>query len=259
MNILLYNQQSQANLDNIIFFKKNAPVRHSFYGNFNLEFLTLSELTKYFKLVNLKVPNCFDFSSTVSSKRIVNSVVILSKYLMYSGLLWKCVSQLNSCMNLISRNQLTSYTKVTRSTTFYNLSNKLISKYKYSTENLIKPIFFNKLNYQLRSLKPLFHFYIYKVDKQIYKNSRGKSGKYTFLWKYIQPFKRSNFLLSKLAKDIRFDSAKTLNNRIMNIFLNYSTSINKTFIYKSIRFSNNYVFFNSKNTLLQNYKTTKSL
>ena len=27
----------------------------------------------------------------------------------------------------------------------------------------------------------LFSFYIYKVDKQIYKNSRGRSGKYTFV------------------------------------------------------------------------------
>jgi hypothetical protein len=33
---------------------------------------------------------------------------------------------------------------------------------------------FKKFNY-------LFSFYIYKVDKQIYKNSRGKSGKYTFV------------------------------------------------------------------------------
>jgi hypothetical protein len=33
---------------------------------------------------------------------------------------------------------------------------------------------FKKFNY-------VFSFYIYKVDKQIYKNSRGKSGKYTFV------------------------------------------------------------------------------
>jgi len=33
----------------------------------------------------------------------------------------------------------------------------------------------------ISSLKPVFHFYIYNVNKKIYKNSRGKSGKYTFL------------------------------------------------------------------------------
>lgn len=40
------------------------------------------------------------------------------------------------------------------------------------------------LNLILSTLKKfnfLFSFYIYKVDKNIYKNSRGKSGKYTFI------------------------------------------------------------------------------
>ena len=32
---------------------------------------------------------------------------------------------------------------------------------------------------------PMFSFYIYKVDKKIFKNTRGKSGKFTFIWKYI--------------------------------------------------------------------------
>lgn len=34
---------------------------------------------------------------------------------------------------------------------------------------------------QLTGLDILFSFYIYKVDKHIYKNSRGKSGKFTFI------------------------------------------------------------------------------
>jgi hypothetical protein len=41
---------------------------------------------------------------------------------------------------------------------------------------------------------PMFSFYIYKVDKKIFKNTRGKSGKYTFIWKYVAPYKR-NFLV----------------------------------------------------------------
>ena len=28
---------------------------------------------------------------------------------------------------------------------------------------------------------PMFSFYIYKVDKKIFKNTRGKSGKFTFI------------------------------------------------------------------------------
>lgn len=38
-----------------------------------------------------------------------------------------------------------------------------------------------KLVNNLELLEPMFLFYIYKVDKNIYKNSRGRSGKFTFL------------------------------------------------------------------------------
>ena len=37
------------------------------------------------------------------------------------------------------------------------------------------------LSLSLKNLNLLFSFYIYKVDKHIYKNSRGKSGKFTFI------------------------------------------------------------------------------
>ena len=55
------------------------------------------------------------------------------------------------------------------------------SKFDYNT------VFFK----QLKALEPLFLFYIYKVDKSIFKNSRGRSGKFTFIWKYITPYKRN--------------------------------------------------------------------
>lgn len=33
----------------------------------------------------------------------------------------------------------------------------------------------------VQKVLPMFSFYIYKVDKKIFKNTRGKSGKYTFI------------------------------------------------------------------------------
>ena len=41
----------------------------------------------------------------------------------------------------------------------------------------IRDFFFKNL----QKLTPIFVFYIYKVDKKIFKNTRGKSGKYTFI------------------------------------------------------------------------------
>lgn len=56
----------------------------------------------------------------------------------------------------------------------YKLRRDEISKPEYLTTNELITQTFKKFNF-------LFSFYIYKVDKQIYKNSRGKSGKYTFV------------------------------------------------------------------------------
>jgi hypothetical protein len=42
-------------------------------------------------------------------------------------------------------------------------------------------MFRRSLKSSLDELSPMFSFYIYKVDKKIFKNTRGKSGKYTFI------------------------------------------------------------------------------
>lgn len=48
----------------------------------------------------------------------------------------------------------------------------------YKNED-IKP--HNLYQSSLKDFNLLFSFYIYKVDKNIYKNSRGRSGKFTFV------------------------------------------------------------------------------
>ncbi len=42
--------------------------------------------------------------------------------------------------------------------------------------NTVELLFANFIKVQ-----PMFNFFIYKVNKNIYKNTRGKSGKYTFI------------------------------------------------------------------------------
>ena len=70
----------------------------------------------------------------------------------------------------------------------YKLLHNEIMKPENITLNQLLINTFKKFNF-------LFSFYIYKVDKQIYKNSRGKSGKYTFVWKYLAPYKRNLLIL----------------------------------------------------------------
>ena len=51
---------------------------------------------------------------------------------------------------------------------------------------------------------------------------------------------------------------KKLSKKIVSSILRHINSTQNTFTHKSIRFSNNYAFLNSKTTLLKNYRTVKS-
>jgi hypothetical protein len=64
---------------------------------------------------------------------------------------------------------------------------ELVKLDEFKINDMLAQIF-KRFNY-------LFSFYIYKVDKKIYKNSRGKSGKHTFVWKYIAPYKRNLLIM----------------------------------------------------------------
>jgi len=74
-----------------------------------------------------------------------------------------------------------------------NFTNRATQDVKHITINFntYSIIFQNLVRFE-----PMFSFYIYKVDKKIFKNTRGKSGKYTFLWKFIPPYKRQFFVFT---------------------------------------------------------------
>ena len=131
----------------------------------------------------------------------------------------------------------------------YKLSRDEISKLEYLTTNELIFQTFKKFNF-------LFSFYIYKVDKQIYKNSRGKSGKYTFVWKYVAPYKRNLLALHWLIKEMRITSGKTIYSRVTQVLNNFLFNTNHTWIWKIKRFSLNYTYFNLRRTLGETYRTS---
>jgi hypothetical protein len=118
----------------------------------------------------------------------------------------------------------------------------------YTINSILKQNF-KKFNY-------LFSFYIYKVDKQIYKNSRGRSGKYTFVWKYVAPYKRHFLILHWLMKEVRISAGKTLKDRIYNTLQSFIFTTYNTWIWKIKKFSLNYVYYNLRKTLGETYKTS---
>ena len=104
-------------------------------------------------------------------------------------------------------------------------------------------------------LEPIFLFYIYKVDKTIFKHSRGKSGKFTFIWKYVPLYKRKLIIMSWLRKEIRMQNAKTFAERLAKVIRTIYVNPSDTFIYRVRKFSYNYVYYNCRKTLAEHYRT----
>lgn len=134
----------------------------------------------------------------------------------------------------------------------------IVDPFFFKDEKFIdRDVFFkNNIIKKLISISPIFAYFIYSVDKNIKKFSRGKSGKYVFIWKYIAPYKRSHISLKWLAKELKFNNEKTFSKRIIKTFLILTNNMESTFSWKSKNFSHNYVFRNFKKTLMTNLKTT---
>lgn len=114
-----------------------------------------------------------------------------------------------------------------------------------------KKILFRNLN----DLLPMFSFYIYKVDKQIFKNTRGKSGKYTFIWKYVSTYKRQFLVMFWLAKELRMTPGRQFHERLLQLLKSFIFTPKKTLIFKVKKFSSNYVYRNCRHTLAEHYIT----
>lgn len=101
---------------------------------------------------------------------------------------------------------------------------------------------------------PIFTFYIYNVDKNVRKFSRGKSGKYIFIWKYVPFYKRLKVILKLITKQVKFNQQRTFFFRLLANFLQIHNN-KSNFITKRKNFTYNYVFKNFKYSLMKNYLT----
>jgi hypothetical protein len=191
------------------------------------------------------------------SKLISSSLFDIINIYKFSGLdsynyinNWKVIQILLTFTSLHNSNfSKISFLKRLDLTSYSNIKYEELTKSNEFTINNLLYQNFKKFNY-------LFSFYIYKVDKQIYKNSRGKSGKYTFVWKYVAPYKRHFLIMHWITKEIRIASGKTLQERVKNTLNNFIFNTHSTWIWKIKKFSLNYVYFNLRRTLGETCKTS---
>lgn len=111
------------------------------------------------------------------------------------------------------------------------------------------------LTEQLGGYKPTFMFKVQKVDKSTRKHSRGKSGKYVILWKYVPVYKRLYVVLRWLIQDMTFQKARKFELKFWQALNLVNNSSKNSLIIKFRNFNHNFVFKNFKKTLLQNLNT----
>lgn len=121
----------------------------------------------------------------------------------------------------------------------------------YNNESTMQHLLFESL----QDYAPIFSFYIRKVDKSVRKNSRGKSKKYTIIWKYIPSYKRLYVTIRWLLKDLRFQKLRYLEPRLVKILEVFLLSPDLSFLSRVRGFVHGFVFKNFKKTLLNHLKS----
>lgn len=293
INSLFVSNFSVLNFKNKFFsneFKTILPVKFNYNENDNT-FLTdylyirNSSFIKFFINNMIDVPICFKKSYSLKTKNFELPILKFSNFLMKQGKKEKIIRLLFSAFRFFFKNIKLDNSKSNElifswfsiylfiSNTF-NITKKNENKFlNFKFENMLNLNFSSILNdnnknintsffiknylfFLLSKVSPIFSYFIYSVDKNIRKYSRGRSGKYTFIWKFIAPYKRTNLSIRWIIKDIKFDQNKTFNLRLIKTFENLLISPEKSFSWKSKVFSHNYVFKNFRKTLMSSLRTT---
>jgi hypothetical protein len=276
---------------NCLDFKESSEFytqRDDEYGLYRIEesfeYLITSKFYSFFITNNVDVPRFF--RGIRSIKRPINEVgyLKLNNYLMRDGKKLKTLQLLNKTLfdlttEFTSLNELVyktpsnwkdlyiTYNFITWTSSevgdnynqFFLDKDEIVDMGNINTKaykNIVtawrlKTILFKNIH----NLLPIFSFYIYKVDKQIFKNTRGKSGKYTFIWKYVTQYKRIFLVMYWLLKELRLMQGRALPDRLAQLLRGFIFNPNNTWIYKIKKFSTNYVYRNCRHTLAEHYRT----
>lgn len=248
-------------------------------------YLKNSSFIKFFINNMIDIPICFKKSISLKTRSFELPILKFTNFLMKQGKKEKIMRLIFSCFRFFFKNTLNKNLKDSSFFfSWFNLymfklnlihtwtfNNNFYSNFKFeellhlnynniysNNDKIINTSLFirNYLYFLLSKVSPIFSFFIYSVDKNIRKYSRGKSGKYTFIWKFIAPYKRTHLAVRWLIKDIKFNQNKSFKGRLNKTFDDLLFAPEKTFSWKSKIFSHNYVFKNFRKSLMISLKTT---
>lgn len=246
---------------------------------FDFGYILNCDFYNFFNESNVDIPKCF--KKTISPKRTINNLDILkfNNYFMFKGFRYKALHSLldsfNSLNMIHNKNSKVGF-GYNNWKFFYLIHTSIAFKKNYyifdstdsyelylrgsqlQTSRKLDDIYdiFDSFFKKLLNVLPIFSFYVYKVDKLVYKNTRGKSGKYTFIWKYVAPYKRLYLVFFWLVRELKMSPGKSYKDRMYTTLYNFFFNLNKTWIFRIKKFSYNYVYKNCRLTLAENYITS---
>ena len=275
INYITKEDQTKLLLSEFNYYSKDKSYLLDFF------YLKNSSFTKFFINNMIDVPICFKKSKSLNTKNFELPLLKFSNFLMKKGKKEKIFRIVFQTFRLFLKNSFKNNINYFSWTNLYFITNNLFWYYKNNPSTPLN--FLNNTNFTLSSdnnyfndfknfnisffirnyfyfliskTSPVFNYFIYSVDKNIRKYSRGRSGKYTFVWKYIAPYKRINFSMRGIIKDVKFYQNKKFNDRLLNVFELLLKNPDKSFSWKSKIFSHNYVFKNFRKSLMSSLKTT---
>ena len=245
-------------------------------------YIRQSTIKSFFNSQMVDIPLCFKKSHSLYNQVFELPVLKLTNMLMRRGLKTKVLNLLGSNFFTFfskyqqknSKNSINTWSLINFSVTYLifhgnsTILNPVLEE-KDEITSLQNHTFTNKgFSFQydtsfdtlfwdaLKEYWPTFSFYIRKVDKSVRKNSRGKSGKYVIIWKYVPPYKRLYTILRWFVKDLKFQKAKTNKLRFLKLFETFINNPKISLLVKIRQFVHTYVFENLKNKLMRTLKAT---
>lgn len=221
---------------------------------YNFTYLNMNLFNYFFTKSGLNIPK--DLLNISSVKRTSNNNYLLkfNNYLMLHGSFLKTLLQINKAWGYTTLLHNSQTNHLNWFSVYYNFILEAPQTKQTNTNNLNISSFL--LNY-VNNHRLMFLIYTYRVSKAIYKNTRGKTGKYMFLCKFIPVYKRSMIILTWLVKELKLIPQRTLLLRILQLVLGLSKSPNKSWPSRIKNFSHTYVYRNCSKTLASNYLSIK--
>jgi len=243
-------------------------------------------LSSFFTAQRIDIPLCFKKSKSLYGPTMITPQVRLLTMLMRSGRRAYILKNYSTAVQSLSSRLFIKPTEIDLNS-YWRFYYRLFTETKFmqrvsSPESLLwakqgtsdeyydqynqrvmSPSFEVRSHLRLQSLLykewlkylPIFSFYVRKVDKMKRKHSRGKSGKYTILWKYVPKYKRFITVLKWFVRDVRFQKASTFHGRLLRSLETLLFDTTSNLVYKFRNFVHSYVFQHHKKTLLKSLRS----